>query len=94
MDSRPPWERTGSTPRERLTELATLCVEKRRNVFTSVEGDRLKSTGGATYMVPVADVLALLADLEAAEARECWCCIDNVCECVNPDDTDTPEGET
>lgn len=84
MDTRPPWERTGSTPRERLTELADLCVEKGRNVFTSVEGDRLKSTGGATYMLPVADVLAVLAELKAAEAHECRCCIDNVCKCMAP----------
>jgi hypothetical protein len=82
---RPPWERAGSTARERLTELVELCEVNKRPILSGEFGDGMETTDGAAYPLPVVDMRAVLDELAAAETRGCSCCVNNACDCVNSD---------
>jgi len=81
----PPWERTGSSPRERLTELVEVSEANGARIISGYYGHGMQSTGGAAYPVPLDDLRAVLDELAAAETYVCRCCTDNECGCVAPD---------
>lgn len=71
----PPWERTGTTARQRLTELAERCEANGLAVLPTYYGPGMATTGGTMYPLPVTDLRALLD-----EVRPCRCCADNECQ--------------
>jgi hypothetical protein len=81
----PPWERTGSTARQRLTELIEVSEANGAHIISGYYGHAMQSTGGTAYPVPLTDLRAVLDELAAAETRVCRCCTDNECDCVHPD---------